>query len=119
MVLVLPDQAATASLGLLTLGLGLYSARKPDLGTTDQPRQLTLPPLAARYLSEPGGAVVYVTARSRAKCLSEFSSARRWREARARLRRGRHTVGNLAAGLARLLPPPPRRPGASRRLTSA
>ena len=28
MVLVLPDQAATASLGLLTLGLGVYSAWK-------------------------------------------------------------------------------------------
>ena len=37
----MPDQVATASLGLLTLGLGLYSARKPDLGTTDQPRPLT------------------------------------------------------------------------------
>ena len=41
MVLTLPDRAAIASLGLLTLGLGIYSARKPDLGTTDQPRPLT------------------------------------------------------------------------------
>ena len=41
MVLALPDQVATASLGLLTLGLGVYSARKPDLGTTDQPYPLT------------------------------------------------------------------------------
>ena len=41
MVLALPDQAATASLGLLTLGLGVYSARKPDLGTMDEPRPLT------------------------------------------------------------------------------
>ena len=41
MVLVLPDQAATASLGLLTLGLGVYSAWKRNLGTTDQPRPLT------------------------------------------------------------------------------
>ena len=41
LVLVLPDQAATVSLGLLTLGLGAYSARKPDLGTEDQPRPLT------------------------------------------------------------------------------
>ena len=41
LVLVLPDQAATVSLGLLTLGLGVYSARKPDLGTEDQPRPLT------------------------------------------------------------------------------
>ena len=41
MVLVLPDRAATASLGLLTLGLGMYSAWKRDLGTTDQPRPLT------------------------------------------------------------------------------
>ena len=41
MVLALPDQVATASLGLLTLGLGVYSARKPDLGTTDQSYPLT------------------------------------------------------------------------------
>ena len=40
-VLVLPDQVATTCLGLLTLGLGLYSARKPDLGTTDQCRPLS------------------------------------------------------------------------------
>ena len=46
LVLALPDQAATASLGLLTLGLGFYSARKPDLGTTDQPRPLTAPTIA-------------------------------------------------------------------------
>ena len=41
LVLVLPDQAATVSLGLLTLGLGVYSARKPNLGTEDQLRPLT------------------------------------------------------------------------------
>ena len=32
-VLAVPDRWATASLGLLTLGLGLYSARRPDLGS--------------------------------------------------------------------------------------
>ena len=41
LVLVIPDHAATRSLGLLTLGLGIYSARKADLGTTDNPRPLT------------------------------------------------------------------------------
>ena len=41
LVLVLPDQAATVSLGLLTLGLGVYSARKPNLGTEDHLRPLT------------------------------------------------------------------------------
>ena len=35
-VLAVPDRWATASLGLLTLGLGLYSARRPDLGNTNR-----------------------------------------------------------------------------------
>ena len=37
MVLALPDQVATASLGLLTLGLGVYSARKPIWGRQTSP----------------------------------------------------------------------------------
>ena len=96
-VTVVPDAADGAS-----------SAAAPPssaAAAADLNHELTLPPLAARYLREPGGAVVYVTARSRARCLSEYSSARRWRDARARLRRGRYTVGSLAAGLARLLTP--------------
>tara|TARA_B100000073_G_scaffold315442_1_gene291368 strand:- start:479 stop:1249 length:771 start_codon:yes stop_codon:yes gene_type:complete len=35
-VMALPDRIATAALGLLTLSLGLYSNRKPDLGQTDR-----------------------------------------------------------------------------------
>ena len=35
-VLALPDRIATAALGLLTLCLGLYSARRPDLGESDR-----------------------------------------------------------------------------------
>ena len=35
-VLALPDRIATAALGLLTFGLGLYSARRPELGQTDR-----------------------------------------------------------------------------------
>ena len=35
-VLSLPDQVATAALGLLTLFLGLYSARRPELGQADR-----------------------------------------------------------------------------------
>ena len=35
-VMALPDRFATAALGLLTLCLGLYSTRKPDLGQTDR-----------------------------------------------------------------------------------
>ena len=35
-VLAVPDRWATASLGLLTLGLGLYPARRPDLGNTNR-----------------------------------------------------------------------------------
>ena len=35
-VLALPDQVATAALGLLTFSLGLYSARRPELGQTDR-----------------------------------------------------------------------------------
>ena len=34
-VLALPDRIATAALGLLTLCLGLYSARRPELGDVD------------------------------------------------------------------------------------
>ena len=36
-VMTLPDQLATAALGLLTLSLALYSARRPELGQTEQP----------------------------------------------------------------------------------
>ena len=36
-----PIKKRTVSLGLLTLGLGVYSARKPNLGTEDQLRPLT------------------------------------------------------------------------------
>ena len=35
-VMALPDRIATAALGLLTLSLGLYSTRKPELGQTDR-----------------------------------------------------------------------------------
>ena len=35
-VLALPDRIATVALGLLTLSLGLYSARRPELGDTDR-----------------------------------------------------------------------------------
>ena len=35
-VLALPDQVATAALGLLTVSLGLYSARRPELGKSDR-----------------------------------------------------------------------------------
>ena len=35
-VMVLPDRVATAALGLLTLSLGLYSTRRPELGQTDR-----------------------------------------------------------------------------------
>ena len=35
-VLALPDQIATAALGMLTLSLGVYSARRPELGQTDR-----------------------------------------------------------------------------------
>ena len=35
-VMALPDRIATAALGLLTLSLGLYSSRKPELGQTDR-----------------------------------------------------------------------------------
>ena len=35
-VLALPDQVATAALGMLTLSLGFYSARRPELGKTDR-----------------------------------------------------------------------------------
>ena len=35
-VLALPDRVATAILGLLTLSLGLYSNRRPQLGQTDR-----------------------------------------------------------------------------------
>lgn len=35
-VLALPDRIATAALGLLTFGLGLYSARRPELGQMDR-----------------------------------------------------------------------------------
>ncbi len=40
-VLALPDRIATTALGLLTLGLGIYSARKKDLGTEDHISPLT------------------------------------------------------------------------------
>jgi len=35
-VLAFPDRIATATLGLLTLSLGLYSTRRPELGQTDR-----------------------------------------------------------------------------------
>ena len=35
-VLALPDQVATAALGMLTLSLGVYSARRPELGQADR-----------------------------------------------------------------------------------
>ena len=35
-VLALPDRVATAVLGLLTVSLGLYSSRRPQLGQTDR-----------------------------------------------------------------------------------
>ena len=35
-VLALPDQVATAALGMLTLSLGVYSARRPELGQSDR-----------------------------------------------------------------------------------
>ena len=35
-VMALPDRFATAALGLLTLSLGLYSTRRPELGQTDR-----------------------------------------------------------------------------------
>ena len=34
-VLALPDRLASAALALLTLGLGIYSARRPELGRED------------------------------------------------------------------------------------
>ena len=40
-VLALPDRLASAALGLLTLGLGLYSARQPELGREDRPTPWT------------------------------------------------------------------------------
>ena len=40
-VLALPDRLASAALGLLTLGLGLYSARRPELGREDRPTPWT------------------------------------------------------------------------------
>ena len=40
-VLSIPDNVATAALGLLTVGLGLYSARRSELGRTDNPTPLT------------------------------------------------------------------------------
>ena len=39
-VLAIPDRFATAALGLLTLGLGVYSARRSELGRTDNPAPL-------------------------------------------------------------------------------
>ena len=39
-VLRLPDQWATIALGVLTIGLGLYSAKRPDLGADDAIRPL-------------------------------------------------------------------------------
>lgn len=41
-VLALPDRVATTALGLLTFALGLYSARRPELGQTDRAVQLDL-----------------------------------------------------------------------------
>ena len=35
-VMALPDRLATAALGLLTLSLGVYSARRPELGQSDR-----------------------------------------------------------------------------------
>ena len=35
-VMALPDRVATAALGLLTLSLGVYSSRRPELGQTDR-----------------------------------------------------------------------------------
>ena len=40
-VLALPDRVATAALAVLTLGLGLYSVGRPQLGTADQRRRLS------------------------------------------------------------------------------
>lgn len=40
-ILQVPERAATLTLGWLTLGLGLYSIFKPQLGLVHQPRQLT------------------------------------------------------------------------------
>ena len=37
-ILHVPERAATLALGVLTLGLGLYSVFKPSLGMTHQPR---------------------------------------------------------------------------------
>ena len=39
-VLLVPDRWATAALGVLTMGLGLYSAKRPDLGAEDDQRPL-------------------------------------------------------------------------------
>ena len=40
-VLGLPDRWTTTALGVLTLGLGIYSSRRPNLGQTDAARVLT------------------------------------------------------------------------------
>ena len=40
-VLALPDRLASAALALLTLGLGFYSARRPELGREDRPTAWT------------------------------------------------------------------------------
>ena len=37
LILYIPEQSATLSLGLLTVGLGIYSLKKPDLGTENIP----------------------------------------------------------------------------------
>ena len=42
MVLAVPDRIATAVLALLTLALGLYSMCRPQLGTLDQRRRLSV-----------------------------------------------------------------------------
>ena len=39
-VLLIQDRWATTALGVLTIGLGLFSARRPDLGAEDNPRPL-------------------------------------------------------------------------------
>ncbi|MGB1776040.1 MAG: sulfite exporter TauE/SafE family protein [Synechococcus sp.] len=41
LVLAIPDRWATAALGLLTLGLGLYSNRRPELGQEDRSSPLS------------------------------------------------------------------------------
>ena len=41
LVLAIPDKAATACLALLTLGLGVYSSRRPQLGNDQSWRPLT------------------------------------------------------------------------------